>query len=64
MLRASIVLCATSVCLILTIIANGLTTVLEARIIGKHFTTLSFNFINSVAGFELLVDHRFLKSYH
>ena len=35
--KANIVLCATSVCQILTITANGLTTVLEAGIIGKLY---------------------------
>ena len=38
--RANIVLCATNVCQILTIIVNGLTTVLEARIIGKQTVSL------------------------
>lgn len=38
--KASIALCVTSVFLILTIIVNGSTTVLEARITGKQNVSL------------------------
>lgn len=40
-LKASIALCVTNVFLILTIIVNGLTTVLVARITGKQIVYLS-----------------------